>query len=75
MNSDNLRVLVDTVTILSGERVVVVILGGEGVGAFVSVFSALCKAGQIELVIVVLDDSLLGSLAVMDGSLDLWLNN
>jgi hypothetical protein len=70
-----LTVLVDAVAVFCGERIVILILRWESVSTIISTIgNTLRLLGQIILVIIVLDNTLFGSLAVMDRCLDLWLH-
>ena len=65
-----MRVLVDTVPVLSGKRVVVLILSWECISGFGKSTTCLSQLIQIVTVIIGLDESTLGNLTVMDRSLN-----
>ena len=71
-----MRVLVDTVSVLGRERVVELILGGEGIVALVDALISVlhCYLLDVEGVLVLLDQASLGGLAVVNTGLDFLLH-
>jgi hypothetical protein len=76
LDRHHLGVLVDAVSILSCEWVIILILDRESIVSFSrGENSSLGNLSQVEFVVVLLDLSLFCSLAVMDGSLDFGLHH
>ena len=63
LNNDSLRVLIDTVSVLSRVWVALSIFGGEDIGSLLGL--GLIDS-QVVLIVIVLDNTLLGLLAVVN---------
>jgi len=74
LDDNSLGVLVDAVAILGRQSISLIILGGESIVVMKSSLR-LILLGEVILIIVVLDLSLLGLFAVVDGCLDLGLDH
>jgi hypothetical protein len=70
-----LMVFIDTITIFSGEWIIVLIFGGEGIALSLNSLLILSHLLQIVLVIVLLDHTSFGDFTVMDWRLYGWLDD
>ena len=75
LNGDLLVVLVDAVTVLSSHRVAIDVAGREFAVRLIHLGIILSHIGEVGLIGVVLDKSLLGLFAVMHRCLDLRLDD
>lgn len=75
LDGDDLSIFVNTVPILSSERVLVLILDWELCVVLVMALSVLSQLRQVGVISVVLNHALLGHFTVMDRSLDLGSDN